>query len=270
MKKALYTSVLAVILIVSMSVDAFAAGAGDLSRSQDQERLQDQIQQQDRNQTCVSEADKEQSRLQLKSKLQIAEQALTKQQERAQQKDKSQACFSDVQQHWAIEQIESVYSWGLINGYPDGSYNPSGNISGIEGVLIASRITNCLDGELAQGGTADDVDWTQVPLWARDQLMEASALRIATQSQDYGEAQLNRLQLAVMLAKAIGIEPAEVPNDSVVFLDQNEIPTYELEYINALRTLGIVNGNNGKFYPNQAVTRAEAAAMLSQVLEIFE
>lgn len=262
MKKLLYSSLISMILIFSLAISAFAAGSGSMT--------QDRTESQDRVQTAVDEAEQEQARLQVRDRLQINEQAEDCYQERLQQQDQTGSCFSDTEQHWAREQITSAYNWSLINGYPNGDFNPDGNISGTEGILMASRLMNCLNSDDTETGTESDIDWDLVPAWAREQLREASALKIAAQSQLYGEAQLNRLQFAVMLAEAIGLEPEDVGGDDIVFLDQDEIPSDDLGYINALRTLGIIQGSDGCFYGNHIVTRAEAAAMLTRVLDMLE
>jgi hypothetical protein len=131
---------------------------------------------------------------------------------------------------------------------------------------------NCLNAEDTQTetGTEANIDLSLVPEWAREQIQEGSALKIAAQSQCYGEEQLNRLQFTVMLAKALGVDPEEVSEDSVVFLDQSEIPQEDLGYISALRTLGIIQGTDGCFCADQTVTRAEAAAMVTRILEALE
>lgn len=63
---------------------------------------------------------------------------------------------------------------------------------------------NCLNGESSTETTENSIDWNLVPEWAREQLQEKTDLRIAAQSQCYGEAQLNRLQFAVMLIRILG------------------------------------------------------------------
>lgn len=262
MKKTYFASLAAVILTCSMTVSAFAVGSGSMSQTKTQ------------SQTClqtqICEADQTQARDQLRTRLQICDETKLQQRTRLQQQDQTQACFADTEQHWADAQIRSAYSWGLINGYPDGTFNPDGTIVGVEGVLMMSRMMNGIAGDEELTTTDETIDWEQVPVWAREQLQQATALRIASQSQCYGEGQLNRLQFAVMLAKALGLEPEELTEDAVVFLDQDEIPGTELGYLARLRTLGIVEGCDGAFCPGQEVTRAEAAAMLTRVLDLLE
>lgn len=264
--KKLMAFIISIILICGISIPAFAAGSGSMTKSQNQDRTQDRSCEQ----TEVNATEREQAKLQVRNRLQISDQAETHYQERLQQQNQTRSCFNDTEQHWAREQISSAYSWGLINGYPSGGFNPDGNISGVESVLMMSRLMNCLNAKDGTEVTETNIDWSLVPEWAKEQMREESALNIAAQSQCYGEAQLNRLQFAVTLAKAVGIEPTESLEDAVIFLDQSEIPAKDLGYIDALRTLGVIQGNDGCFCASQTVTRAEAAAMLTRMLEILE
>jgi len=273
MKKIWMSVIISIMLVFSISISAFAAGSGSMTQDQTQDQTQsqtqDRAQDQSGKQTEVNTADREQARLQIRDRLQISDQAEAQYQDR-QQQDQTRSCFTDTEQHWAREQVSSAYSWGLINGYPNGDFNPDGVISGTEGVLMMSRLMNCLNVEESQADPETSIDLNLVPEWAREQIQEESALRIAAQSQCYGEAQLNRMQFAVMLAKALGVEPEEVTEDTIVFLDQSEIPQEDLGYISALRTLGIIQGTDGCFCADQTVTRAEAAAMLTRILEALE
>lgn len=261
-------------LICGISISALAAGSGAMMQDQKQDQTQDQTREPLKDQSCqqteVSAAEREEARLQVRNKFQISDRANTQYQQRAQKMEQNGSFFKDIDQHWARAQINSAYCWGLINGYLDGDFNPDGKISGMEGILMSSRLMNCLlNGESSTETTENSIDWNLVPVWAREQLQEKTALRIAAQSQCYGETQLNRLEFAVMLAKAAEIKPADVSANTVVFLDQNDIPADDLGYVEPLRTLGIIQGNDGCFCPNQTVTRAEAAVMLIRMLEIL-
>lgn len=274
MKKVWMSVIVSIMLVCSISISAFAAGSGGMIQGQTQDQTQSQAQDRAQDQSCkqteVNTADREQARLQTRDRLQISDQAEAQYQDRLQQQDQTQSCFTDTEQHWAREQIGSAYSWGLINGYPNGDFNPNGVISGTEGVLMMSRLMNCLNVEESKADPETSIDLNLVPEWAREQIQEGSTLKIAAQSQCYGEEQLNRLQFTVMLAKALGVEPEEVTEDTIVFLDQSEIPQEDLGYISALRTLGIIQGTDGCFCADQTVTRAEAAAMLTRILEALE
>jgi len=265
MKKRVNVLIMVCIMLFSMPVWAEASGSGAQDQTRDQTRLldqdQDQTKLQDQEQTKLDQEAQDQARLQLKDRLQISDSIKIQQQERLQLQDQTQS-FADVQQHWAREQITSAYNWGLVNGYQDGNFDPDGDISGAEGIIMVSRMMNCMTNTDNTTNANAEIDLDAVPVWARETIQEQSALRIAAQSQVYGEEQLNRLQFAVMLAKALGLEPTADLGDTVVFLDQDSISESDLGYINVLRTLGIIAGNNGSFNPGQLVSRAEAAFVM--------
>jgi hypothetical protein len=270
--------------VMLLGVPALAAAQGSGDMIQDQTRLQDPIQDQtqdqikdqtqdqtqdqikDQNQTQL--LDQDQTRLRLRDRLHITDDAKVQMQDRLQLQE--QFNFSDMQQHWAREQVREAYLWGLASGYPDGSYKPESNITGTEAVLMMSRLANCIAGIDPGTGTAGDIDWNVVPLWARERMQESTALRIASQSQFYGEQQQNRLQFTVMLAKSLGIEQATVPEGTMVFQDQSGIPAGDLGYVLALKNMRIVAGDNGSFYPERLVTRAEAAVLLVKTINVLE
>ena len=50
------------------------------------------------------------------------------------------AAYSDTEGHWAESSIERWTSYGIINGYEDGSFGPDANISRSEAAAIFSRL----------------------------------------------------------------------------------------------------------------------------------
>ncbi|NDL67486.1 protease inhibitor I42 family protein [Anaerotalea alkaliphila] len=243
MKKKLFATCMAAILLFGMAVPAMA---------EDSEMLR------------------------LRDRLQITSPARIQQQDRL--RDGTGPGFPDVQRHWALEPVQEAAQWGLVKGYPDGSFGPNRNISGPEGVMMLSRMRNCLAGvDTATGpamevvtGPAVEIDWDRLPPWAREQMREETALRIATQSEFYKELQLNRLQLAVMLAKALDLEPMDVPAGTTVFSDTGALPAEDLGHLHALKSLGIIQGYQGAFNPERLVNRAEAAVMMVNVLRSLD
>lgn len=250
-------TMVAVILSVLM-VAVPAMGAMEVPMNQNQ------VQDRDRVQTNISEAEQEQIRLEINRRLRIDGSAL--EQMKLRQQEQTQNRFMDLENHWSKEEVGQSYNWGFVNGYPDGGFRPEGIISGTEGILMLARMMSKISAGMPGEADPDDVDWDMVPEWAREQIREELALKIATQSHLYGESQLNRLQFAVMLAKAMGIEEGMPPEDAVVFMDDEGIPPAELGYLYRLRALGIIQGNEGNFMGQKQLTRAEAAAMMNRVM----
>ena len=279
--------------IMAAQAPAFAAETTGMSGAvQDRERMQDmmdsgtqpmiQLRDQDRVQLMSSE--QLLLRSQLREQLQLSNEAQLQLQERLETALRTMAetqsantnqyrqCFSDIETHWAKDHIRWAYLWGLASGYPDGSFHPEGNITGLEGVFMVSHLVRDLKGIESYTALDIDIDWTIVPLWAREALRDQSALRIMNQSQTYSQTPLNRYQLAVMLAKALELQKSEGPGPGLAppFSDYEKIPADGRGYILSLWNLGLISGDNGKFEPDRLVTRAEAAAMLMNVIQALD
>ncbi|NMC27682.1 MAG: S-layer homology domain-containing protein [Syntrophomonadaceae bacterium] len=183
------------------------------------------------------------------------------------QRDRDRISFPDTVNHWAQSHIANAFGWGLVAGYPDGNFGPERYVSGIEAVIILDNFARCLNGLNLGTASGATINWEQVPVWARTRLQESTAMQIALQSQFYGEAQVNRLQVATTLAKMLGLQPLEPDAGQLVFQDQNRIPSEQLGYILALKNAGIIAGNGGNFEPMRLVTRAEITTMLMQIID---
>jgi len=86
--------------------------------------------------------------------------------------------FKDVSAtNWAIGYIESMQKYGLITGYPDGTYKPNAHILRSEFTAIADR---ALGREISKSsqvtGLGKDIRWPDVPAshWAYLYILEAS------------------------------------------------------------------------------------------------
>lgn len=301
MRKLLYLFLVMslVLTIAAAQAPAFAAettGAGTNEPVLDRERIQDmmnsgtqpmvQMRDQDRVQLLTEEQLllRSQMRDQLREQLQLGSEAQLQFQERLETALRTQAqtqtatsnqyrqCFSDIETHWAKDHIRWAYLWGLASGYPDGTFHPQGSITGLEGVFMVSHLVRDLKGIEPYTALDIDIDWTLVPLWAREALREQHTLRIMNQSLTYDQSPLNRYQLAVMVAKALELQKSEGPSPGVAppFSDYEKISADGRGYIHTLWNLGLISGDNGKFEPDRLVTRAEAAAMLMNVIQALD
>lgn len=122
--------------------------------------------------------------------------------------------------------------------------------------------------ETGEDGTVEE-DVPEVPGWAREKYNKAMQFGIVNVNRFHSQVQADRAQAAVMLAKALGIEP--VDTTGVTFSDAVLISPEDIGYIAALQEAGIVTGTpDGKFNPNSAITRAEIAAMLANIVDTVE
>ncbi|MDK2820983.1 MAG: hypothetical protein PWP31_948 [Clostridia bacterium] len=208
--------------------------------------------------------------------------------------------FKDTQKHWAKNDIQKVQNLGLIGGYPDGTFKPDAPVSSVEAMIMAVRMADILntedeaieeevteeevvkeeveeedleeaeleEGELEEG---EEEDISDVPDWAKDAARRAHALKIINLNRFHSHVQATRAQAAVMLAKALGMQPVEIDTSDITFSDAILISPEDVGYILALKEAGIIKGTpDGKFNPNSTITRAEIAAMLSRIVDAIE
>lgn len=226
-----------------------------------------QIQDRDRVQSNISDEEKTQARQEISNRLHIDGEAYLQMMERTREMIENR--FTDLEDHWSRDEVNFGYNWGLINGYPDGTFKPNNNISGTEGVLLLARLAKQLTNWEIKDYKADNLDFTLIPNWAKIQMTEKIPLNIALQNQTYGREPLTRLQFALMLARTLGIDEDEISDEIVSFFDDSLIPDEVLSYIYRLRVLGILEGNNGFFMPQYRLTRGEAVAMMVRAMKMF-
>ncbi len=213
--------------------------------------------------------------------------------------------FSDTDGHWASKSIATLAELGVITGYPDGSFDPDGEMTLAEALSLIMRVTDeeqdevepaseedpgltdedspseedpAVEGDFlseedpaaeeeAVEGSEDteDEDLADVPAWAKGAAKKASQNGIININRFHSATQANRAQVAVMLAKALGIEP--VDSSEVCFADGILISPEDFGYIAALQQQGIFCGDaQGKFNPNSAMTRAQMAEVIIRLL----
>ncbi|TFB14677.1 hypothetical protein E3U55_12815 [Filobacillus milosensis] len=81
------------------------------------------------------------------------------------------AKYSDVAEHWAKDIILKVSDWGIMSGYPDGSFRPNQTLTRAEAVIVFNRL---LDRKPIQ--EVDQTSFPDVPTnhWAAGEIEAAS------------------------------------------------------------------------------------------------
>ncbi len=187
------------------------------------------------------------------------------------QANAEKAKFSDIGKHWGVQYIESMTAVGLFKGYPDGTFKPDQALTQAEALALAMRVS-AEDAAAASGdaitGEEDNEETdseSAIPAWVRDDVLKAAQKGIIKLNRFHSGVQASRAQTAVMIAKALGLKPADT--STIVFKDSILISQEDIGYIMVLYQEGIITGSpNGNFNPNKAITRAEMAAILQRLL----
>ncbi|MGE6575096.1 S-layer homology domain-containing protein [Paenibacillus xylanexedens] len=170
--------------------------------------------------------------------------------------------FKDLSGHWAKEMIEELASQGMITGYPDGSFHPNEHIKRHHMALIITRAFEF--GPIREAVSFSDVSPSHPYYEAIMSLQQAGIVDGANGAFNPNHS-LTRAEMAKILTLAFEIKPG----GTVAFQD---VPTthWSYDYIAALAELEIVLGDNGKFKPDEPVTRAQFVAMMYRALNVIQ
>ena len=173
---------------------------------------------------------------------------------------------SRLDTHWAWESISYVQENGLMTGNEYGEFTPQfpltrgqfvtilGRVSGVEAEEISSGFTDISDAHFAAPYAA----------WARE-----SGIMVGLETGAFGvNDPLTRQQMAVALARYAQFRGAEeMPFDLSAYPDQADIADWARDGVAQCSALGLLNGSDMGFQPNQITTRAMGAVILHRLCQ---
>lgn len=175
------------------------------------------------------------------------------------------AAFSDIQGHWAQTAIERLASYGVVQGFSDGTFLPRKQVSREEfTVMLVAALKLPVD----TGATGfRDVAPTH---WSAPYIAAAVQNRIIYPNEYYGQRfigqqAITREDAAVMIARGLKLTPDK---EGLFFNDNHLIKNQGL--VGAVVKEGIITGlPNGRFDPKAGLTRAAAAVMLNEFYQPY-
>lgn len=174
------------------------------------------------------------------------------------------APVSDIQNHWAKQEISTWITQGFIKGYPDGTFRPDSTITRAEFISLVNRV-------FAFSEKAA-VPFTDVKenAWYYEEFAKAGKagyLNGYEAGKIAPEGFITRQEVAVISAKVKSLPEASAEADS--FADAAAIPANSKGFIGAVMKAKIMNGYpDGKFEPAKTITRAEAVITLNRLINI--
>ncbi|WP_052329654.1 carbohydrate binding domain-containing protein [Thermicanus aegyptius] len=170
---------------------------------------------------------------------------------------------SEIQNHWAKQQLEKWISQGLLTGYADGSFKPDGEMTRAEFVQIVNNLFGFTE---ESDNTFTDVDpkkW-----YARPIAIAKSANYISgfPDGSFRPNQAITREQVAYILADLFYLPDVEEKTLSN-FLDMNRVSDYAKDAFIRLIGNGYLQGYPDQtIRPQQEVTRAEVVALLDKIV----
>jgi subtilisin family serine protease len=176
--------------------------------------------------------------------------------------------FSDISGHWAKNNILSLLTKGIIDGYPDKTIRPDKEITRAE---IAKLIVIMLNLPPSQNPSLKFKDKETIPSWALGYigvLIEKDILKGYSDNTFRASKYVTRTEVAVIIMKALGYMDT-APSDTITFKDIKSIPTWAVNYVSKGAELGIFSGySDYTFRPEKNITRAEAFKIIDNGLHI--
>lgn len=177
--------------------------------------------------------------------------------------------FADTAGHWAAGYADYLYDRGISKGSPGANgtllFDPASNITRGDFVTMLMR---WMGTDLSQytGVTLPFADASAIQPWAVDAVKAAYSLGIFTGSGAgdvlYANANdpITRAQAMTLLGR---VQPKGYAPSGERFLDQDAIPDWAADHVSVLVGQGVVNGFGGYVRPNDPITRAEVAKVLT-------
>ena len=174
----------------------------------------------------------------------------------------SEGQFSDVSKNdWFSGSVKGAYELGLVKGSSPSTFNPNGNITVAEAIVLACRLHNIYNGgngEFKQGNP-----WYQIYV---DYAVENGLVNI--KYSDYN-AKITRANFAYILAGALPESALDAINDISEFELYDVADDYRRKAICSLYRAGVISGSDefGTFKPDSTITRAEVAAIVTRMAD---
>lgn len=180
--------------------------------------------------------------------------------------------FNDVpQNHWARTEIEYFYEQGIVDGYGNGIFKPSGGVTREEFCKLLVATFN-YEPETPKTQSFSDVKANR---WSY-KYVEACRNFLTAYSNPFGglpsfrpAEDATREDIAVALVLMMGYKESDAKDKDYVltaFSDGNSIAPALRTYVSIACEKGLINGYpDGTFGPTKGISRAETVVLLNRV-----
>lgn len=157
--------------------------------------------------------------------------------------------------------VTEMVADGIIMGYNDGTYKPQTEITRVQVAMLLARALPLEP--VRDAKQFKDVPKTYKHYDAIRKVQQAGIIDGGSNGKFNPEAKLTRAEMAKILAVGFGLE---VKAD----YDFPDVPTshWANKHVRALYSNGITVGNNGKYEPNESVTRGQYAFFMHRLLNL--
>lgn len=169
--------------------------------------------------------------------------------------------FTDINAHWARDDIEKAYNLGIMSGVAKDTFAPN---KAMTRAMITETLYNQSGRPAVELSEASQRFWdVPVTKWYASAIHWAAENDIVSGYNDYmflPGREITRQETAVILYNVAGAET--VNGDLTEFEDSGDIAQWAEEAMLWAVKSGIIKGDRGKLNPNGKLTRAQAVVIL--------
>lgn len=181
---------------------------------------------------------------------------------------KGTVSFTDTQNHWAKEYIQTAANTGIMNGYTDGTFRPESSVTRAQAAAILVRSLGLT--------TEEKAPFTDIANYDEATQAEIAAAYVhglikGTDGKFKPGHPVTRAQLALMIHRAYEQQSNQpyIAKGDVPFVDVASYNAETKRAITMLYELGIVTGDEGKFLPEAVTTRGQAAKIFTNLSQLL-
>ncbi|QGQ99779.1 DUF4457 domain-containing protein [Paenibacillus psychroresistens] len=176
----------------------------------------------------------------------------------------AQSAQSDIQGHWAENQLNSWKDQGFLKGYPDGSMKPDLSITRAEFMALVNNSFGFTEKAEFHFSDVKSTDWfySQVAIAVKAGYIKGYADGTAGSNKP-----ISRQEVAAVVSTLLNLKATD--NQAALdFVDADKIPSWSKEAIQANVFKQIMQGSPDKmFKPLNPITRAEAVVTLDRAIQ---
>ena len=181
----------------------------------------------------------------------------------------SSSSYSDVNANdWYYDAVVNLTNKGIVSGDGSGNFYPTNNVTReqfVKMILEALEIpANKGENKFADVNTG---------AWYADYIATAHSLNIINglTSTEFGiGTNITRQDMAVLIERVLSVKEIEITKADVeAFDDADSVSSYAADAVANMKAMGLIKGYNNKYNPKDNLTRAEAATVITSLLELL-
>lgn len=170
--------------------------------------------------------------------------------------------FDDIDEHFAKDSIEKLYSMGIVSGYDENTFKPDNFVTRAEFskmICLAFGIDENFD-KAFEDVSASDWYYSYVGMMNVAGIIQGDGINF------YPNDNLTREDAAVIISRVISEKLGE--SSKSLYSDYNEVSNYAMNAVDKLTHAGIMSGFEGYFRPKASITRGEASVLIVNALNV--